>query len=135
VAGRTFSNAALAGICLLGTVALALSIWAVAQADDEPSSTVMAVAELEPTGADTGTARLEIVETADRIWMKLEVRGLPHVASLVVFESNDAGEPIRIAVQNDGDYTLHEHDFTLGTVVQFVQGDSALLEGRLKASD
>lgn len=138
MAGRTISNSALAGICLLGTLALALSIWVVAQADDEPSSTVLAVAKLEPTDGDTANdganARVEIVETADRVWMKLEVRGLPDVASTVVFEAETTGEPVVVAVENDGDYTLQTHDFALGTTVELVQGD-ARLEGRLKADD
>ena len=130
---RTLSYAGMAVLCLLGTLLLGLGVWAADEATDEPSSTIEGVADLDPVGDGSGSGRVEIVQTGNRVWLKLQVRKVSAEGALLVMATANPEEPLVIPVNGDGDYSLPSSvNVPTEGVVDLRRGGVALLAGRLE---
>jgi hypothetical protein len=134
VSRRNRANLLLVGVSLVGALVLGLAVWAAAEADDEPTATTLAVADLAPAADEAGKGRLEIVETGDRVWVKLQVRGLTATDATLLLAADSATEPLEIPVTGDGDYSVTD-EIPLDGAAELRQDGRVLLAGRLEASE
>ena len=129
------SKVALAGLALAFCVILGVGIWAAVEADDESTSVPLAVAELESASGGDSTARLEVVQTGDRTWLKFQVRDTEGEDGIVIIGTGE--DAIAIAVAGDGDYSLPQDSAVGldGEPVEFAQDEVMVLSGTWKSPD
>ena len=80
-------------------------------------------------------ARIEIVETGDRIWFTYQIRDLPYAASVLVLWA-DSDAQVAVTVHGDGDYSIpNTTEASAKGRVDLHHADTLILTGSLEAPD